>query len=103
MKLRGYVGLAAKAGRIASGEETIVRAVRNGKAKRLLLDKDAGPNTRDRLERLARHYGLPLTYMIDLGGAIGHASRMAAALTDEGLNRAMESAINENRGGVLEE
>ena len=102
-KIKGYVGLAARAGRLVSGEDQIIKAAQTGKARRLLVDEDAGKNTRDRMERLARHYDLELSFLHGLGNAIGRPERKAAALTDEGLEKAILRTINEFRGGVLEE
>lgn len=102
-RLKGYLGLAARAGRVQSGEEASVKAAQTGKARRLFLEDGAGENTRDRMQRLSEHYGIELTVISGLGEAIGKRGRKAAALTDEGLNRAIQQVINEYRGGVNEE
>ncbi len=102
-KLKGYLGLAARAGRVQSGADTIEKTVRSGGARRLLLDERAGRNTADRLKRLSEYYSITLTTVPELGQAIGKPGRMAAVLTDEGFDAAIEELLNENRGGVNKE
>ena len=43
-KISNFLGLAQRAGRIISGEELVVKAIQDGKAKMVFLAHDAGPN-----------------------------------------------------------
>lgn len=102
-RLKGYLGLAANAGRLISGETNVLKAVQAGKVLRLFLDESAGPNTEDRFTRLGIYHKIPLTRLPHLGEAIGKPSHMIAGLTDPGFEKAIQSIVNENRGGVNEE
>ncbi len=87
-KLRGMLGLAAKAGALTSGTNNVLTAVKSGKAKIILLAADASANTAKvvgdksafRHVRLCR---LSLT-MSELGSAVGKGECAAVAiLTDD--------------------
>ncbi|EGV10485.1 ribosomal protein L7Ae domain protein [Streptococcus constellatus subsp. pharyngis SK1060 = CCUG 46377] len=48
-KLANLLGLAQRANRIISGEELVVRAIQDGKAKLVFLANDAAPNLTKKL------------------------------------------------------
>lgn len=48
-KTASYIGLAMKAGRIASGEFAVEKAVKEGKAYMVILSADASDNTKRNL------------------------------------------------------
>ena len=50
-KVRGMISLAAKAGRVVSGESAVRAAAQKGQAALLLADKNASANTMDRMGR----------------------------------------------------
>ncbi|MDR3085000.1 MAG: ribosomal L7Ae/L30e/S12e/Gadd45 family protein [Christensenellaceae bacterium] len=88
-KIKGYLSLAAKAGKLALGQDAIVQAAQAKSAALLLLDEQAGKNTADRIKRLAAHHEIPLILIEDLGTGIGKHGSMAAALQDKGLGGAI--------------
>jgi len=95
-RLVSLLGLAQKAGKLASGEVAVENAVRAGKAKLVLIAADASDNTKKSYRDLAAYYqgayyeGLSKD---ELGHAIGKPSRAALAVTDVGFGRAIGEAI----------
>lgn len=90
------LGLAARAGRVASGHEAIEAALRRGKARLLLIARDAGGST---IRSLAQHCraGKVQVFLVSdkefLGRAIGRPPRAAAAVLDERLAAAIAADL----------
>ncbi len=79
------LGLAQKAGKLASGDVAVRIAVKSGKAKLLLVAADAAPNSKKDMYYLAEIAGIPVLEVLnrdELGAAIGKARRTAIAVTD---------------------
>ena len=49
-KISNLLGLAQRAGRIISGEELVVKAIQDQKAKLVFLAHDAGPNLTKKIQ-----------------------------------------------------
>ncbi len=94
-----FLGLARKAGKLVLGEEQTRRAVRNGKAKQLLLAKDAAPNAVKRAEDLSESRGIPLIRLeadkIQLADALGAPAFAMAAICDAGFAAAFRKKMQE--------
>ncbi|MDR2515532.1 MAG: ribosomal L7Ae/L30e/S12e/Gadd45 family protein [Christensenellaceae bacterium] len=84
-KIKAYLSLAAKAGKLVLGQEAIIQAAQTKRAVLLLLDELAGKNSADRIKRLATYHEIPLLLVEDLGKGIGRQGAIAAALQDKGL------------------
>ncbi|GIQ68600.1 hypothetical protein XYCOK13_14240 [Xylanibacillus composti] len=82
------VGLAMRAGALALGEEGVMKAVRSGKAKLVLLASDASANTAKKAEDKCRYYEVPIVRSFSreqLGAGTGKGERVLLAVTDDGL------------------
>jgi len=55
-KISNLLGLAQRAGRIISGEELVVKAIQDGKAKLVFLAHDAGPNLTKKIQDKSHYY-----------------------------------------------
>ena len=80
------LGLAAKAGKIVSGEFATENAVKAGKAFLVLTAEDASDNTKKKFRDMCTFYQVPfysLGTKEELGIAIGKEYRASLALTDE--------------------
>ena len=91
------ISLAAKAGRVASGEEMTEQALRNGRAHLLLLAEDSSENTKKKLMNMAAYQEIPVRFLRDreeLGGAIGKEYRASAAVTDAGFAKMILEAMD---------
>ncbi len=95
-KAMSMLGLAAKAGKVASGEYASERAVKSGNAYLVIVAEDASENTKKKYRDMTGYYGVP--FMLygtkeRLGRSIGKDFRASLAVTDEKLARAVEGKI----------
>ena len=81
-------GLAAKAGKVASGEFSVEKAVKSNKAYLVLVADDASDNTKKMFTNLCTFYKVPILFYADkekLGRAIGKEMRASAVVLDKGF------------------
>jgi ribosomal protein L7Ae-like RNA K-turn-binding protein len=98
------VGLAQRGGNCVSGAELCEKAIRDGRAKLLIIDSETRENTVGKFVSACGASGIPIIRLPGLGHAIGKAARKTCAITDEGLARAIEKKlIGVNPGGVVKE
>ena len=87
--LIGLLGLAQKAGKLQTGEESVSTAAKGHKARLLLLSSDAGERTRRHAGQLSQEGNCPLLPVpltrMELGGAVGRGECVLLAFTDVGL------------------
>lgn len=79
------LGLAQKAGKIASGDFAVKSALKGRKVKLLIVASDASDNSKKEIYYLAGLYGAKTIEVLDreqLGMAIGKAKRTAIAVLD---------------------
>ncbi len=79
------LGLAARAGKVASGEFSAEKAVKEGKAYLMIIAEDASDNTKKRFVNMCTYYEVPYLIAYDkdtLGYSIGRQMRTSAAVTD---------------------
>lgn len=91
-KIASLLGLAQKAGRIVSGEQTLEKALREGKIKFLLIASDAAENTEKKYVNLAKAARIECCAVMNkeqLGQAVGKQYRAAVGINDEGFGRAI--------------
>jgi ribosomal protein L7Ae-like RNA K-turn-binding protein len=88
------LGLANRARRVTSGEELVLKEIRNGNAKLVLLSEDASSNTAKKINDKSGYYKVPLRTVTDrytLGSAIGKDARVVVAVVDIGFaNKLMQ-------------
>ena len=92
------LGLAARARKIISGEELVIKEIRNGNAKIVLLASDAAANASKKVTDKCKYYNVELHIFgdrYDLGHATGKEARVALAITDSGFAKKMSSLLNE--------
>lgn len=91
------LGLANRARKVISGEELVLKEVRSGKAKLILLAKDASANTAKRITDKTSYYKVPLKTVETryvLGHAIGRDERVVVAVLDEGFAKKLLSMLD---------
>ena len=89
------LGLAQKAGRLISGEELVVDAIRKGQAKLVFLAQDAGPNLTKKITDKSKTYQVEVVTAfstLELSIAVGK-SRKVLAVTDAGFTKKMRSIM----------
>ncbi len=87
-KILSMLGLAARAGAVASGEFMTEKAVKGGKAWLVIVGEDASGNTKKMFLNMCDFYGVPCRIYgskEELGHAIGKEMRASVAVTNEGF------------------
>lgn len=100
-RITSYIGLAMKAGRIASGEYGVEKSVKEGRAALVILSADASGNTKKKFSDMCRYYGVPVfVYKSkeELGHMIGKEQRACLAVEDAGFAKAILALTEENTG-----
>lgn len=87
-KVEQMLGLAQRARKVITGEELVVKAVRQGGVHLVIIAGDAAANTRKKLTDKCTSYGVPYeTYgnRDQLGHALGKEQRVVVGVTDAGF------------------
>jgi len=82
-----------------SGEFQTENAVKDGSAMLVIVAEDASDNTKKLFKDKCSYYDVPVICYgtkEQLGRAIGKDLRSSLAITDEGLAKAIEKALNYN-------
>lgn len=96
-KVLSLFGLAARAGRLASGEFQTETAVKSGTACLVVVAEDASDNTKKLFHDKCSFYKVPVITMgtkAELGHAIGKEYRASLAILDEGFANAVMKNCN---------
>jgi ribosomal protein L7Ae-like RNA K-turn-binding protein len=91
------LGLANRARKIITGEELSVKEIRSGKAKLILLSKDASVNTSKKITDKCKSYNIPCKLVEDrflLGQAIGKEARVVVAVMDAGFAKKLVTLLD---------
>lgn len=92
------LGLAAKAGRVVSGEFATEKAVKAGKARLVLVAGDASDNSKKKFSDMCAYYKVPVYFVgtkEELGGAIGKDYRASLVVTDDNFAVAMKKKMEQ--------
>ena len=90
-RVLSMLGIAAKAGSVASGEFSTEKAVKEGRAYLVIVAQDASENMTD-------FYQVPMYEYSDkemLGHFIGKEFRASLAVTNEGLSHSIEERLKQ--------
>lgn len=96
-RVLSMLGIAAKAGRVVSGEFATENAVKTGKAYLVVTAADASANTAKKFRDMTDFYKVPLCVYgtkETLGGCIGKDYRSSLAVTDEALAAAVMKKVD---------
>lgn len=95
----GMIGLAARAGKVVSGSDAVIGAIRTGKVELLIIARDISRNTLDKILKNMKDSKEITCYRFSdseaLGDALGKPNRTVAAITDRNFADGI-SAILEN-------
>ena len=96
----GLLGLAARAGKVVSGEFATEKAVKSGKAHLVLVAEDASDNTKKKISDMCVWRGVPL-FLVgekeELGSAIGKDYRASVGVTDMNFAVAIKNQLEQKR------
>ena len=87
-RITSYLGLAMRAGKLASGDENVLKAIRSGKAKLVLIAADASVNTKGKFRDKCQSYDTPyMEYGTRemLGASIGKSARAVISIQEKGF------------------
>lgn len=100
-KILGILGLAKRAGALAVGTNSVLEAVRKGKALLVLIASDVSDNTKKQLHDKANYRKVPAEMlpfdMTELGKAIGKEYAAAVAVLQEGFVISYTKACTTNK------
>ena len=98
-KLLSLLGLARRAGKVITGDESCMKALRGGKARLIIVAADASDNTRKKYADKCAHYNTKLIIVSDrasIGGAIGRAEQVVIAIEDEGFASGIRTCMDKS-------
>ena len=96
-KVLSLIGLAQRAGKVASGEFATERAIKTGNASVVFVAEDSSDNTKKMFDNMCTFYNVPIYIYSDketLGHAIGKEFRASLAVLDLGFKNAIEKNMN---------
>lgn len=102
IKALSNLGLAMRAGKLVTGDEAVLKAVRSAEAKLVILAADASDNTQKKFRDKCGTYDIPLVITMDretLGASIGKESRVVLAVTEQGFADMIARRLEEHAGG----
>jgi ribosomal protein L7Ae-like RNA K-turn-binding protein len=94
-KVLSMLGLAAKAGKVASGEFSTEKEVKSGNACLVIVAEDASDNTKKLFRNMCKYYEVPM----EIGHWIGKAYRASICILDEGFAKSIVKKISLNMEG----
>jgi ribosomal protein L7Ae-like RNA K-turn-binding protein len=92
-----FLGIAARAGKVISGEELVVKSIQKQNAKIVLLSKDASENTKKKVTDKCLFYKIDFVWIEDrniLGKAIGKEQRVVVAVNDQGFSKRLKELLD---------
>lgn len=92
------LGFATKAGKTVSGEFSVETAIRNGKAKLVIVAEDASENTKKKFSDKCIYYDVPFLELGNkeqLGRMTGKGFRTSVAVLDSNFSSAVLKKLNE--------
>lgn len=95
-KIVNLLSMAQRAGKVASGEFAVEKALAAKQAALLLVAADAAESTKANCEAAAARQGIKVYYVLSreaLGHCLGKEFRSSAALLDKGFSKALEQRI----------
>ncbi|MBQ1248854.1 MAG: ribosomal L7Ae/L30e/S12e/Gadd45 family protein [Selenomonadales bacterium] len=95
------LGLAQKAGQLASGDFGAEKAIRAGKAKMILMAEDCADETKKKYRELAEEYEVDCVEAvtkIELGAAIGREFRAVVVILDDGFKKGIQKKLKTLKG-----
>ncbi|AMA72706.1 MULTISPECIES: YlxQ family RNA-binding protein [Aneurinibacillus] len=97
-KVEQMLGLAQRARKIITGEEFVIKAIRQGQVRLVILAEDASPNTRKKVMDKCSSYHVPCETYGDrctLGAALGKEQRVVIGVTDVGFAARLTQLIHQ--------
>lgn len=95
-KILSLLGFAQRAGKIVSGEQGVVIALRKYQVYYLIIAADSSENTQHKFQTLANNYQVPFHIIgtrEQIGRAIGKAQRSVVGITDRQFSKTIRQEM----------
>ena len=96
-KIYSLLGLSTRAGKLKSGEFSVLDAIRSGKAYAVIVSEDASDNTKKLFSNMCEFYEVPFAVFgskEELGHCIGKTYRASICILDEGFAKTVKDKIS---------
>ncbi|MCT8139858.1 YlxQ family RNA-binding protein [Anaerobacillus sp. CMMVII] len=90
------LGLAARARKLVTGEELVIKSIRKKDVSLVIVANDASDATKKKLQDKCNFYNVTLIFAADrdqLGSAIGKHERVVVGVIDEGFAQKLLSIL----------
>lgn len=97
-KVFGMIGLAKRAGKVSTGAFICGKMIKSGRAKLVILARDASPNTKKDISDSCAYYKIKLIELSDmssLGHITGGGDRAVVSVNDNNFAKAILDNITE--------
>lgn len=101
-KISQLLGLAMRAGKVITGNDACMAAVRGGKASLVLVAADTGANALKKYRDKCKSYNVSLIELmnkVDLGMAVGKPHNAVVVVADSGFANRIRQMWGETIGG----
>ena len=98
-KALSMIGLAAKAGRVSSGETAVENAIKAYNAYLVIVACDASDNTKKKFDDMCKFRDIQIVHFAskeELGKVLGKEYRASIAITDENFAKGIKEKIFDN-------
>lgn len=93
-----FLGLAARARKLVTGEELVIKGIQNRQIQLVIISQDASSGTLKKITDKCKTYGVCWVQFGDrnlLGTAIGKGPRVVIGVTDSGFSQRLQQLISE--------
>lgn len=90
------LGLAARARKLVTGEELVIKSIRKKEVYLVIIAEDASDLTKKKLQDKCKFYKVPIKECADrgqIGSAIGKHERVVVGVIDEGFAQKLLSIL----------
>ncbi|MCR5704602.1 MAG: ribosomal L7Ae/L30e/S12e/Gadd45 family protein [Eubacterium sp.] len=99
-KIFSMVGLATRAGKTVAGEFSVEKAVKQRKAKLVIVSTEASDNTKKLFRNKCEYYQVPYVEYgekKELGSATGNKERTSIAILDSEFGKSIIQLVNSSK------
>jgi ribosomal protein L7Ae-like RNA K-turn-binding protein len=97
-RTKSMLSLCQRAGKLVTGDDTVLAGIKNGSAFLVLIAADASDNTIKKFTDKCSYYEVPFKVVSDkeeLGNCIGKYNRAVFAVTDEGFAKQIAAGVSD--------
>jgi len=100
------LSLASRAGKVASGGDSVEKALQSGECELIIIASEASENTKKKFINKCHYYEVEVILCgtaEEIGKAIGRHTRMVAAINDLGFAKLLRECLTETETNGLGE